>query len=137
MSEEASVLESQTEVKRSFAWRLGQHFAGWRRFVRIGMCWFITLLVSAAIVLPVLYYLSEQSDPLAGDNPSAVPTAVMIIAALVMYIISWSALVGFDPNDRQNWQPSALTGWVVLGGLAAFFALIIEIVWWSSFVLNG
>lgn len=112
--------------------RLGQYFAAWRRVSRVILSWLITLLAVSAITLPVLYWQIQQVDFAAGESPADAPLIAIVVLALAVYAFTWSGLVGFRAADRENWQPVRHTGWVILLGLLALVALLVEVGLWVS-----
>lgn len=122
-------------IDSSFALTIAGHFTKWRRIARIFLSGLITLFFSMVIGLPILYIQSSQTDFLGGETPPTAPVFIMGIVAFFAYVIAWSSLVGFKEEDRHDWQPSALSGWVVITGLVSLLVFIIEVAVWIAYGL--
>jgi hypothetical protein len=97
------------------------------RPTRIVINTLISLLIVALIGVPLMFLISGD-DSASGGSASTMPVTIIAILWLIAYGVGWWALVGFDSNIEEEWQPGRPAGWMLVVGIGALLILIIEIV---------
>ena len=103
---------------------LGEHIASWYRITRILFSGFNTLVISAALSLPIFYLQVEKS------NSSTLPYYILLILGAGIYGVCWWAFVGLDRDRENRSYGGAKAGWVALLGLVSLVVLVGEFIWW-------
>jgi branched-subunit amino acid transport protein len=92
------------------------------RTARIVLSFVITLVLTAVVSVFVdRVLLNDMSD--SGTTPALVAVAV----GVVLYILGWWTLVGFDGNPTEPWRASAVAVLYVSLGVAGLFILVMLI----------
>ncbi len=109
---------------------LGMRIALWRerinRVPRLGRV-VLSLLITLELVilLSVIIDRTLIDSVVEGDVDPLTPALIAAVLGVVLYGISWWALVGFDADPRTPWQAGLPAVAVVTAGIAGLLLIVV------------
>jgi hypothetical protein len=99
------------------------------RLDRMSRAWrvVLSLLITLELVILLSLFIDRVliDRVVAGDVGAAVPAWIAVILGIVLYIVGWWALVGFDFNPDRPWRAGTPAVLYVAAGGACLVILVI------------
>lgn len=99
------------------------------RLDRMSRVWrvVLSLLITLELVILLSLFIDRVliDRVVAGDVGAAVPAWIAVILGIVLYVVGWWALVGFDLNPDRPWHAGTPAVLYVVAGGACLVILVI------------